>query len=364
MPVGSQATVKAVTPEELKETGTAIILANSYYLYLRPGTDIIASLGGLHRFMNWDQPILTDSGGYQVFSLTKLTSISDEGAIFRSHIDGSEHFISPERAIQIQEALGADILMALDEVPSVQDSPEKVKRATERTLLWAERCQRAQTRQDQALFAIMQGGLSAELRRQSASHLVSLNYAGYAIGGLSLGEPKEQTRRVTEEAAALLPADKPRYLMGVGSPEDLATSVGLGIDMFDCALPTRLGRNGALFTAAGRRNIRNAFYADMREPVAKDCGCYTCRHFSAAYLHHLFRCRELLAYRLATIHNLWFLNDLMRHIRMSILNNTYDSFKESFLAAYQPTDEDIRIEQKGKWSKAKHDPDKLEDFYN
>jgi queuine tRNA-ribosyltransferase len=354
MPVGSQATVKTVTPEELDEIGIQIVLANSYHLYLRPGTDTIERLGGLHRFMNWEKPMLTDSGGYQIFSLARLTRIADEGATFRSHIDGSEHFISPERAIQIQESLGADIIMALDEVPSPQDNPERIKRATERTLRWAERCQQAHTRNDQALFAIVQGGLSPELRRESARRLISMDFAGYAIGGLSLGEPKELTQQVTEETASLFHVDKPRYLMGVGSPEDLVTSVALGIDMFDCVLPTRLGRNGAVFTREGRRNIRNTVYSTMQEPVEEGCDCYTCRHYSTAYLHHLFKCEELLAYRLATIHNLRFMSNLMRQIREAILSQNYNSFKDRFLATYQPTDENTRMEQKKKWLKAQN----------
>jgi queuine tRNA-ribosyltransferase len=352
MPVGSQATVKAITPEELEEIGVQMVLANSYHLYLRPGTDTIEKLGGLHRFMNWAKPILTDSGGYQIFSLARLTRITDEGVTFRSHIDGSEHFITPEHAIQIQESLGADVIMALDQVPFSQDKPEKVAAATERTLRWAERCLESRTRSDQALFAIVQGGLSPELRRKSAHHLISLDFAGYAVGGLSLGEPKELTQRITQETASLLPVDKPRYLMGVGSPEDMVTGVALGMDMFDCVLPTRLGRNGAVFTSQGRRNIRNAVYSQMPEPVEKGCDCYTCRHFSAAYLHHLFKCEELLAYRLATIHNLRFMSNLIRRIREAILSRTFDSLKEGFLAAYQPTDENMRIDQKKKWLKA------------
>ena len=352
LPVGSQATVKTVTPEELEEIGVRMVLANAYHLYLRPGTDTIARMGGLHRFMNWEKPILTDSGGYQVFSLARMTRITDEGATFRSHIDGSEHSITPEGAVRIQESLGADIIMALDEVPFSQDSPEKVAAAAERTLRWADRCRKAQTRSDQSLFAIVQGGLSPGLRRQCVQYLTSLGFAGYAIGGLSLGEPKDIMWRITEETASLLPADKPRYLMGVGSPEDLVTCVGLGIDMFDCVLPTRLGRNGAVFTGQGRRNIRNAIYRQMPEPVDKDCDCYTCRHFSAAYLHHLFKCEELLAYRLATIHNLRFMSNLMCRIREAILNHTFASFQAGFLAAYQPTDENMRIDQKRKWLKA------------
>lgn len=353
LPVGSQATVKTVTPEELEETGAQIILANSYHLYLRPGADTIEKLGGLHRFMHWEKPILTDSGGFQVFSLARLTRINDEGATFRSHIDGSEHFISPEGAIRIQEALGADIIMALDEVPFSQAQPEKVAVAAERTLQWAERCRQAHARRDQALFAIVQGGLSMEMRQKAARRLIAMDFAGYAVGGLSLGEPKEMMWQVTGQTAALLPADKPRYLMGVGSPEDLVTGAAQGIDMFDCVLPTRLGRNGALFTMQGRRNIRNAVYSRMPEPVDPECDCYTCRHYSAAYLHHLFKCEELLAYRLATIHNLRFLSNLMRRIREAILSQTFVAFKEAFLTGYRATDENVRVNQKQKWLEAK-----------
>lgn len=341
--------MKTVTPDELNDIGVSIILSNSYHLYLRPGMDVIKKMGGLHHFMGWDHPILTDSGGYQIFSLARLRKVTDEGVTFRSHIDGSEHFITPEKAIQIQEALGADIIMALDEVPFSQDDIEKVRAATGRTLNWAERCQQAQTRDGQALFAIVQGGLSAELRQEAVNRLTVLDFPGYAIGGLSLGEPKALTQRVVNETVPLLPADKPKYLMGVGSPEDLVTYVSLGIDMFDCVLPTRLGRNGAVFTWQGRRNIRNAGYSQMEDPVEPACDCSTCRTFSAAYLHHLFKCEELLAYRLATIHNLRFMINLMNKIRETIIAGTFTTFKDSFLAGYQPTDESTRINQKQKW---------------
>ncbi|GAI03615.1 unnamed protein product, partial [marine sediment metagenome] len=255
--------------------------------------------------------ILTDSGGYQIFSLASLRQISDEGVIFRSHIDGSQHLITPELAIQYQEALGADIIMALDECPAHDDSFEKVQKAMRRTHQWAERCQGVQQRSHQALYAIVQGGAFPQLRRQSAEFLTSLEFPGYAIGGLSLGEPKRVTLAMTEETVALLPESKPRYLMGVGSPEDLVEGIARGIDIFDSALPTRIARNGALFTWQGRHNIRNATYSQMEQPIDPDCNCYTCRTFSAAYLHHLFSCQELLGYRLATIHNLSFINNLM-----------------------------------------------------
>lgn len=353
LPVGSQATIKTLTPEELKDIGIAIVLANTYHLYLRPGISVIEKMGGLHKFMAWDRAILTDSGGYQVFSLSSLRQVSDEGIIFRSHIDGSQHHITPELIIQFQETLGADIIMVLDECPAYDDSFEKVNRAMSRTHRWAERCQKCQKRSDQALYAIVQGGIFPQLRRQSTEYLTSLDFPGYAIGGLSLGEPKRVTLAMVEEMVALLPENKPRYLMGVGSPEDIIESVARGVDMFDSALPTRVARNGALFTWQGRHNIRNAAYSQMEEPVVPGCDCYTCRTFSAAYLHHLFNCDELLAYRLATIHNLSFINNLMYKIRSAIVNGTFSSLRDNFLASYKPTDEQIRLNQKQKWLKSR-----------
>jgi queuine tRNA-ribosyltransferase len=349
MPVGSQATVKALTPEHLKEIGVRMLLSNTYHLYLRPGVDIIHKFGGLHRFMDWAGVILTDSGGFQIFSLSHLRDLSEEGVKFRSHIDGSEHFISPELAIHLQEALGADIIMALDICPAFQDSPEKVREAMERTHRWAKRCLNAHKRTDQALFGIVQGGFNPEWRSESARYLASLDFPGYAIGGLSLGEPKELTRGMIDLTAPLLPPDKPRYLMGVGSPEDILDGVSRGIDMFDCVLPTRVARNGGLFTAGGRLNIRNAVWKDTLEPVDPACNCYTCRRFSAAYLHHLFRSEELLAFTLATIHNLTFMHNFMARIREAIAQSTFNDFKDNFLRNYQTTDEKVRIAQKQKW---------------
>jgi len=349
LPVGSQGAVKTLTPEEVKALGINMVLANTYHLYLRPGIGVIEKLGGLHKFMAWEQTILTDSGGYQIFSLAPLRRVSDEGVIFRSHIDGSQHHITPELIVQYQESLGADIIMALDECPTYDDSLEKVEEATERTHRWAERCQKAHQRRDQALYAIVQGGIFPQLRRQSAEYLTSLDFPGYAIGGLSLGEPKEVTLAMIEETVALLPESKPRYLMGVGSPEDIIEAIARGCDIFDSALPTRVARNGALFTWQGRRNISNAAYSQMEQPVVPGCNCYTCRNFSAAYLHHLFGCDELLAYRLATIHNLGFITDFMAKIRGAIEDGTFRSFKDNFLANYQPTDEQIRLSQKQKW---------------
>ncbi len=349
LPVGSQGTVKTLTPVELKDIGIPMVLANTYHLYLRPGISVIEKMGGLHKFMGWGGAILTDSGGYQVFSLARLCQVSDEGVVFRSHIDGSEHHITPELIIQFQEALGADIIMALDECPAHDDSFEKVQRAMHRTHQWAERCQKSQQRDDQALYAIVQGGVFPELRRQSAECLTSLGFSGYAIGGLSIGEPKKVTLNMIEETVALLPEDKPRYLMGVGSPEDIIEGVARGIDIFDSALPTRVARNGALFTLEGRRNIRNSIYAQMEQPVDPGCKCYTCRTFSAAYLHHLFDCEELLAYRLATIHNLSFISNLMQKIKSTIQNGTFPSFRDAFSTGYKPTDEKTRLSQKQRW---------------
>jgi queuine tRNA-ribosyltransferase len=349
MPVGSQATVKAITPAQLKEIGNQMLLSNTYHLYLRPGIDIIRQLGGLHRFMDWDRAILTDSGGFQIFSLSRLREINEQGVRFRSHIDGSEHFITPELAIRFQEDLGADVIMALDICPAFQEKPEKVKEATERTHRWAERCLKAHRRFEQSLFGIVQGGFNPEWRRESARVISSLDFPGYAIGGLSLGEPKELTQSMLDLTIPLLPENKPRYLMGVGSPEDILNAVSQGIDLFDSVLPTRVARNGGLFTARGRINIRNSVWKDSIPPVDPTCHCYTCRYFSAAYLHHLFRAEELLAYTLATIHNLYFMHNFMSQIRESLADGTFGAFKSNFLSHYQATDEQVRIAQKRKW---------------
>lgn len=340
-PVGTQATVKTMTPHELKDVGAKLILANTYHLYLRPGPAVIERLGGLHRFMGWDGPILTDSGGFQIFSLQDLRKFTEEGVVFRSHIDGSQHFFSPEGVVKIQEQLGADIIMCLDECAPPLDYDYN-RRALERTHRWAERCRRAQTREDQALFGIVQGGIFADLRRQSAQFLVSLDFPGYAIGGLSVGEPKADMHAMLEVVNAILPAYKPRYLMGVGSPEDFFESVARGVDLFDCVLPTRLARNGALMVPAGRLNIRNAVFAEDPRPIEEGCACYTCRHFSRAYVRHLFKAGEILGLRLATIHNLHFALSLMRRIRTSILEGTFVDFKEEFLSQFTPTDYALR----------------------
>jgi queuine tRNA-ribosyltransferase len=357
LPVASQGTVKALIPEELKDIGVTIVLSNTYHLYLRPGIDIIEKLGGLHRFMGWDGPILTDSGGYQVFSLARLCKVTDDGVTFRSHIDGSEHHLTPELVIEFQQKLGADIIMVLDECPAHDASLAKVREAMDRTSKWAERCRKHHQGSDQLLFGIVQGGISPQLRKQSARAITSLDFPGYAIGGLSLGEVKELTWSMVDETMPFLPPDRPRYLMGVGSPEDIVEGVSRGIDLFDSALPTRVARNGALFTLQGRQNIRKAVYKTRKGPIDAGCDCYTCRTFSAAYLHHLFKCEELLAYRLATIHNLRFITRLMHQIHTAIQQGKFAAFKSNFLSQYQVTDEEVRLAQKQKWlNSPRHQP--------
>ncbi|HEY8477243.1 MAG TPA: tRNA guanosine(34) transglycosylase Tgt, partial [Chloroflexota bacterium] len=326
--------VKSLTPDELQALGAQCILANTYHLVLRHGAELIASLGGLHRFMGWPGPILTDSGGFQVFSLAPLRRVADDGVVFRSHIDGSEHWFTPEGVVAIEEQLGADVIMVLDECVPYPSSREATADALRRTHRWAERCRAAQRRPDQALFAIVQGGTFPDLRVESARTLVAMDFPGYAIGGLSVGEPKDLMWRLVEETVAHLPAGKPRYLMGVGSPEDLVEGVARGVDLFDCVLPTRVARNGALFTPTGRVNLRNARFRGVDGPIFEGCACFTCQRFSTAYLHHLFRAEELLAYRLATLHNLHFVLDLMRRLRAAILDGTFAQARERFLATW------------------------------
>ncbi|RMF84083.1 MAG: tRNA guanosine(34) transglycosylase Tgt [Nitrospinota bacterium] len=342
MPVGTQATVKALTPDELREMGAEIVLANTYHLYLRPGPEVIQAAGGLHRFMQWHAPLLTDSGGYQVFSLSHQRKIDEEGVTFRSHLDGSLHMLSPEKVIAIQEALGADIIMPLDECTPYPSDHAYNQQALQRTHRWAERSLAAHTRNDQLLFAIVQGGTFPDLRRESASFLRELDFPGYAVGGLSVGEPKEVMNEILDLTVPLLPAEKPRYLMGVGSPEDLVEGVARGIDLFDCVLPTRIARNGAFLVRTGRLNIRNARYKKDFGPVEEGCQCYTCRTFSRAYLRHLFKAEELLAYRLATIHNLFFLLQLMREIRTAILEGRFAAFRTTFLNEFTPIPHAVR----------------------
>jgi queuine tRNA-ribosyltransferase len=348
LPVGSQATVKTLVPEELHQMKVQMVLCNAYHLYLRPGVEIIEKAGGLHNFMCWNGPILTDSGGYQVYSLASLCKITENEVIFRSHIDGSEHCFTPESAIRLQERLGSDIIMVLDECCGYNEGTLKIREAMLRTNRWAERCKKAHNN-DSLLFAIVQGGFSHELRRESASILRDMDFSGYALGGLSVGEPKEIMWSIVDVTEEQLPVDKPRYLMGVGSPEDLLEGVDRGIDIFDSVLPTRVARNGALFTRNGRINIRKAIYKTRKGPVEPDCDCYTCRTFSAAYLHHLFKCEELLAYRLATIHNVRFIMRLMEEIRLSIKDGEFSNYKNDFLSRYKSTNETVRLIQKQKW---------------
>jgi queuine tRNA-ribosyltransferase len=329
MPVGTQASVKAVAPRDLEELGATIVLANTYHLYLRPGDERVRRLGGLHAFMGWSRPILTDSGGYQVFSLARRRTVDDDGAVFRSHIDGSEHRFTPEKAISIQENLGADITVCLDECAIPDDYDYNVQ-ALARTHAWAERCKAAKSRGDQALFGIVQGGIYANLRERSATFLVGLDFDGYAIGGLSVGETKEQMHTVLDLLDPLLPADRPRYLMGVGTPEDLVECVARGIDMFDCVLPTRMARNGGAITRTGRLNVRNARFADDPAPLQEGCSCYTCRTFSRAYLRHLILAREILGYQLLTLHNLHLMLTIARELRDAILAGRMQEYREEF----------------------------------
>lgn len=353
LPVGTQATVKTLTPEELNAIGFRMLLSNTYHLYLRPGMEILRQFGGLHHFMHWNGAILTDSGGYQIFSLAPLRKVDDNGVTFRSHIDGSTHRLTPELAVDYQAIIGSDVAMVLDECPPSGGDRERVEGAVSRTHQWAERCLKAHHREDQLLFAIAQGGLFPALRRESANFLASLDFSGYAIGGLSLGEPKEVMLEMISETVSVLPQDKARYLMGVGSPEDIIEGVARGVDIFDCALPTRVARNGALFTWQGRRNIRNSLFRTMESPIEPACDCYTCRHFSAAYLHHLFVCEEILGLRLASIHNLAFIATLMRKIRQALIEGGFSVFRREFTASYTPTNEENRIGQKQKWLKAR-----------
>jgi queuine tRNA-ribosyltransferase len=321
MPVGTQATVKSLTGEDLVELGAEIILGNTYHLFLRPGHETIKQLGGLHQFMHWDRPILTDSGGYQVFSLGELVEVKAEGVTFQSHIDGSKHFLSPQRVIEIQESLGADIMMCLDECTPYPATREETLQSLELTSQWARQCREAKRTSTQSLFGIVQGGMYANLREESVIDLIELDFDGYAIGGLSVGEDKDTMRHIIEKTAPNLPDGKPRYLMGVGTPEDILSAVQMGIDMFDCVLPTRNARNGVLFTHLGKIAIKNARYAKDPQPIDENCRCYTCRRYSRAYLRHLFMAREILSYRLNTIHNLFYYMEFMSLIRQAILGH-------------------------------------------
>ncbi|HQM55431.1 MAG TPA: tRNA guanosine(34) transglycosylase Tgt [Anaerolineaceae bacterium] len=333
-PVGTQATVKAVTPAQLEQTGATLVLANTYHLYLRPGAELVAAHGGLHSFMQWQKPLLTDSGGFQVFSLSGSRKVDEDGVTFKSHIDGSMHRFTPESSIQIQELLGADIIMAFDEC-AVPDDLLYSRVALERTHAWLERCIRQKKRPDQALFGIVQGGVFAELRRESARFVSSFDLPGVAIGGLSVGETKAQMHAALEEVTPLLPRTKPRYLMGVGSPEDLVNGILRGVDIFDCVLPTRLARHQAAFTPNGRVNLMNRMFAHDFNPIDESCHCYTCQHFSRAYLRHLIVAKEMLSATLISIHNIQFLVDLVKRARKAILEGSFPLFASSFLEAYQ-----------------------------
>lgn len=334
MPVGTKATVKTMTPEELEDLGAQIILSNTYHLHLRPGSELVSEAGGLHAFMHWDKPILTDSGGFQVFSLGALRKITEEGVTFRDHIEGSKMHLTPEKSMCIQENLGADIIMCFDECAPYPASYDYIRQSMERTTRWAKRCKEAHTREDQALFGIVQGGMYRDLREQSARDLVELDFPGYAIGGLSVGEPLELMNEVLDYTVPLLPRNKPRYLMGVGSPNYLFEAVIRGIDMADCVWPTRIGRNGTVMTSQGRVVIKNAKYKRDFGPLDPHCDCPVCQNYSRAYIRHLFNVDEILGLRLATIHNLYFLITLMEDMRKAIKDNVILELKDDFYARY------------------------------
>mgnify|MGYP002777328186 CR=1 FL=1 len=342
MPVGTLATVKTLTPAQLKETGAQMVLANTYHLHLRPGENIIAGAGGLHQFMGWDGPMLTDSGGFQVFSLSEMRKITELGATFRSPYDGRTLELTPERSIQIQNALGADVIMAFDECPPYPASREAVEAATSRTYRWLERCINAHQRSDQALFGIVQGGVYPDLRQEAAKALVALDLPGYAIGGVSVGEPPELIEKIVKVAAPLLPFDKPRYLMGVGTYREMAQAIANGIDLFDCVIPTRWARHGTAIVSGERWNLKNAQFREDYKPLDETCGCYTCQNFSRAYLCHLVRSREVLAYTLLSIHNITELIRFTQRIREAIL---CDRFSEEFAQWLAPTPDSLGAER-------------------
>ncbi len=346
MPVATQGSVKAVAPQELRDLGATIVLGNTYHLFLRPGPELVRQMGGLAAFMSWNGPMLTDSGGFQAYSLGSKVKITEEGVLFQSVIDGSRHLFTPETAVAHQESIGADIMMALDQCLMYTQDKEAVQVAMERTHRWAERCKSAQTSDAQALLGIVQGGVFADLRRQSADVITGLDFPGYGIGGLAVGESKSVMYPLVGLTAGLLPQGKPRYLMGVGSPEDLVECVARGIDLFDCALPTRVARNGALFTRKGRVDVATAsLFRGKEEAVDEGCDCATCTNFSAGYLHHLFRAKELLALRLASIHNLRFIMRLMGDMRNAIAGGCFQTFAKEFLSNYRPADEAERLRQ-------------------
>ncbi len=335
MPVGTQATVKSMTPEELKEVNAQIILSNTYHLFLRPGHELAKEAGGLHSFMNWDRPILTDSGGFQVFSLGQLRKISEEGVEFQSHLDGSKKFLSPEKAIEVENALGADIIMAFDECCPYPSTYEYTKKSMNRTTRWAERCKKAHQRQkEQGLFGIIQGGFYKDLRKQSAEDLIKLDFPGYAIGGISVGEPKEEFLDILKYTTPLMPEDKPRYLMGVGTPDYLIEAVIAGIDMCDCVLPTRIARHGTALTSQGKVVVRNGTYEHDFSKLDPECDCYTCKNYTRAYIRHLIKTNEILGIRLLSIHNIKFLTGLMDKVRIEIENDNLANFRDEFYRKY------------------------------
>ena len=336
MPVGTQASVKAVSPDELKDMGAGVILGNTYHLFLRPGADLIEEAGGLHKFMHWDRGILTDSGGFQVFSLGELREITEEGVTFRSHIDGSKKFLSPEVSMDVQMSLGSDIVMAFDECIPYPADFAYAKASSERTTRWAERCRLRMRSENQGLFGIVQGGMYRELRERSAREITALDFPGYAVGGLSVGEPPELMQEMLSVSTSLLPEDKPRYLMGVGTPDFFLAAVARGIDMFDCVYPTRVARNGLAMTATGRLVIKNKEFTHDHTVLEEGCGCYACRNgYTRAYIRHLFRVGEIFALRLLSLHNLWFLLDFMRRLREAILADRFNEFSTEFLASYK-----------------------------
>jgi queuine tRNA-ribosyltransferase len=335
MPVGTLANVKGLVPGQLSDVGVQMVLSNTYHLALRPGSDVVRDLGGLHRFMDWDGPILTDSGGFQVFSLASMRKVTDEKAVFRSHIDGSLLELSPERAIEIQEDLGADCIMCLDECPPAKQAEDRIRAAVDRTTLWAKRCQDAQRRSDQALFGIVQGGVNEAMRIRSAEALVPLGFPGYAVGGLSVGEPPAEMYRTLDFTVPHLPREKPRYLMGVGRPEDILEAICRGIDLFDCVMPTRNGRNAMAFTSSGPVRLRNAVHQRDDRPLDVECDCLTCRRYSRAYLRHLFVAKEMLGGILTSLHNLAFYQKLVRDVRIAINSGTVAQFRANQLARWQ-----------------------------
>ena len=359
MPVATQGSVKTLTTDEVADLGAQIILANAYHLYLQPGVEVVQRLGGLHKFCLWDKPILTDSGGFQAYSLGSASKVTDDGITFRSHVDGSSHYFSPEAAIEYQAGLGADVAMCLDQCIAFEAGREQVKQAMDRTHQWAERCKQAHEKRGergQSLFGIVQGGLQADLRRESAEFITSLDFDGYAVGGLGVGEGKESMYEMAGLTAGMLPSGKPRYLMGVGSPEDLVEGVASGIDLFDCALPTRVARNGSLFTTEGRVDITHRRFQDETGPIEEGCDCYGCQRYSAGYVRHLFKARELLGPRLATLHNLRFILRLMEQVRSAIEVDEFAALRRSFLGSYVPTDQEARLEQKKQWMAARGMP--------